>query len=175
MATGTIILPIQAAAIPDGTTNNAAPALVVVKGTNTAPVRFLMTAAFDPGTDEHLWFQFRMPADYSSSPVLKILWYSNDIGAGETCVWGCSLGAVTPADADTPLEHAQATAQTTGTDVNTTEANRLIETSITISNGDSVAAGDLVSLVVYRDANAGTDDLSSDAVLVAVSLEYTTA
>lgn len=174
MATGTIILPIQAAVLPDGSTNNAAPAISRVQGTDAAPAKHYLVASFDAATDEHLWWTFRMPADYASSPALKLLWYTNDTGAAESCVWGCQVAAITPADADTPIEHAKATAQTTTTDINTTEANRLIETSITITNTDSVAAGDLVVLLVYRDANNGSDDLTSDAVLVAVSLEYTT-
>ena len=37
-----------------------------------------------------------------------------------------------------------------------------------------VAAGDLVILQVYRDANNASDGVTVDAELVAVSLEYTT-
>lgn len=174
MATGTIILPIGAAAMPDGSASNAAPAIQRVKGTDTAPAKHYLVAAFDASTDEHLWWTFRWPANYSASPVLKLLWYANDTGASESCTWGCAIAAVTPADVDTPAEHAKATAQTQTTDINTTEANRLTETSIDISNTDSVAAGDLVTLLVYRDADAGSDDLTTDAFLVAASLEYTT-
>lgn len=175
MATGTIPLPMAAATPPDGSASNAAPQPQRVKGSETAPAKHYLAYAFDAATDEHLWFAFRMPADYASGPVLKLLWQTNDTGATESCVWGCRLGAVTPADADTPNEHASATAQTTTTDINTTEANRLIETSITISNADSVAAGDLVFLLIYRDADNASDDLSSDALLIAASLEYTTS
>lgn len=175
MATGTVILDVASATPPDGSTGNAGPSLGRVIGTESNPKKFYLTAAFDPGTDEHLWWNFRMPADYASGGTIKILWYSNDTGASETCVWGARLGAVTPADADTPIEHAEAAATTTSTDVNTTEANRLIETSITLANLDSVAAGDLVFIVIYRDADNGSDDLTSDALLVTASFEYTTS
>jgi hypothetical protein len=73
------------------------------------------------------------------------------------------------------IEHASAAATTQATGVNTTEANRLIETTITLGNLDSVAAGDLVFVLVYRDANHASDDLTSDALLVAVTFEYTTS
>jgi hypothetical protein len=168
-------LPIQAATPPDGSSGNAAPALSVMQGTESNPKKHFLVASFDASTDEHLWWTFRMPANYASAPVAKLLWMTNDTTASESCVWGCQLGAVTPADTDTPVEHAQAAAQSTTTDINTTEARRLTETSIAISNADSVAAGDLCFLVVYRDANAAGDDLTSDAELITVSLDYTTS
>lgn len=174
MATGTLGLPIGAAVLPDGSSGNAAPAISRVQGSESNPKKHYLAAAFDAATDEHLWWTFRMPADYASGGAVKLLWQSNDVGASESAVWGARLGAVTAADADTPNEHAAAAASTTTTDVNTTEANRLIETSITLANLDSVAAGDLVFLLVYRDADNGSDDLSSDALLIAASLEYTT-
>jgi hypothetical protein len=167
-------LPIGSATLPDGSASNAAPAIQRVKGSEAAPTKHYLQAVFDPATDEMLYWSFRMPDDYASGPVLKLLWTTNDVGAGESCVWGGAIGAVTAADADTPVEHALATASTTTTDVNTTEARRLIETSITLSNTDSVAAGDLVIVRVYRDADNAADDLSSDAELIAVSLAYQT-
>jgi hypothetical protein len=49
-----------------------------------------------------------------------------------------------------------------------------VETSITLTNADSVAANDWVVVTVFRDANNGSDNCSVDAELVAVSIEYTT-
>lgn len=174
MATGSILLSVGSAVPPDGSSGNAAPAIQRVQGTETNPKKHYLVAAFDPGTDEHLWWNFRMPADYASAPIVKVLWYTNDTGAGEECAWAAQIGAVTPADADTPIEHAQAAATIVLTGVNTTEANRLIETSITLANVDSLAAGDLAFLNVYRDANHASDDLTSDALLVSVAITYTT-
>lgn len=173
MATGTIQLPVLAAVLPDGSTNNAAPQLTRIKGSESAPAKHIMVAAFDAATDEHLWFQFRMPSDYASGGAVKLLWMTNT-ASGNSVVWGTRIGAITPADADTPVEHAEAAASTTTTAGNATEARRLIETAITLANLDSVAAGDLVALLVYRDADNGSDTLAADAELIAVVLEYTT-
>lgn len=173
MATGTLILPLQGAVPADGSTNNAAPEIVRVKGSASAPAPHFVEARFDAAADEHLWWVFRMPSDYASAPVVKLQWKSN--ATSNSAVWGTRLGAVTPADTDTPNEHATATAQTTTTATNTTEARRLNETSITITNTDSVAAGDWVALLVYRDADNGSDNLAVDAELCAVSLDYTTS
>ncbi len=88
--------------------------------------------------------------------------------------WQTKVAAVTPDDADTPLEHAYATADTTTTNVNATEARRLTATSITVSNADSVAAGDFVQLLLFRDSADGADTCTVDAEVMAVALEYTT-
>lgn len=175
MATGTIILPVSAAIPSDGSSGNAAPAITRVQGTEANPKKHAVVAAFDPATDEHVSWTFRVPSDYASGGVVELLWESNDTGATESAVWGARIGAVTPADADTPVEHAAAAASTTTTDINTTEARRLISTSITLANLDGLAAGDLAQLIVYRDADNASDDLTSDATLWGAAFTYTTA
>lgn len=173
MATGTILCPIQAAAIPDGSTGNAAPAIALIQGTETNPKKHFFVAQFDAATDEHLWWTFRMPADYASGGAVKLSWMTNSASANNV-VWAARIGAVTPADADTPVEHAEAAVSSTTTAGNATEARRLIETSISLANLDSVAAGDLVFLLVHRDADNASDTLAADAELITASFEYTT-
>lgn len=173
MATGTIQCPVSAAIPPDGSASNAAPGLSRIQGTETSPKKHFLVAQFDAATDEHLWWTFRMPSDYASAPVAKLLWMTNTASANNV-IWVGRLGAVTPADADTPVEHAEATANSTTTAGNATEARRLIETSITLTNADSLAAGDLVFLLIHRDADNGSDTLAADAELINVVIEYTT-
>ena len=168
MATGTIFLLPGNATPPDGSASNAAPALTRVQGTETAPKKHFLVAGFDATTAEHLWWIFPMPADYASGGTVVIHWYAN--ATTGSAVWAARFGAVTPADADTPLEHAQAAASTVTTATNVTEANRLNTSSITLANLDSVAASDMVSLVVYRDAANGSDGLSVDANLIEAQL-----
>lgn len=172
MATGSIILPISAAQPPDGSSNNAAPALIVAKGSGTAPVPFNLYAAFDASTDEHLWWTITCPDNYASGGTFRLLWACN--ATTGNCVWGAQVSAITATDADTYLEHNAAAATTTTTGANATEARRVIETTIAPSV-DSMAADDLVRFVVYRDANNGSDTLSVDAELLSVVFEYTTS
>jgi len=174
--TATILLMPAAAVLPDGATNEAAPAIVrnqssFAAGANAPKVHFL-SLDFDPTTDEYCFFGFRMPSDYASAPVLKVQWMANAVA--NSVIWVCKVGAVSPADADTPIEHVQGADNSATTAVNTTEANRLTETSITLTNADSLAPGDLVLLTVFRDATAAGDTCTVDAKLVAASLEYTT-
>lgn len=174
MATGSVLLTPGAAVLPDGSAGNAAPALLRFQGSEANPKKHFLYLAFDAATDEFVWFTFRMPVDYASGGVVKLQWMAN--ATTGTCRWEVAIGAVTPADADTPVEHAAAASSTAGTAANATEARRLVETSITLANLDGLAAGDLVFLRVDRDADgtSGTDDLAVDAELVAVTLEYTT-
>lgn len=173
MATSTLNLPVTAATPGDGSAGNAAPQPTRRIGSESNPKKSFMTYDFDAATDEHLWWTFIMPGNYASGGVVRLHWQAN--ATANSAVWAARLGAVTASDADTPLEHASAAATTATTATNTTEARRLNETTITLANLDSVAAGDLVFLLVYRDADNGSDSLTVDAELIAVSLDYTTS
>lgn len=172
MATGSLVLPIAAATPPDGSSGNAAPALQVFQGTETNPKKHGLRAAFDAATDEHLWWTFTVPDNYASGGTVRLLWAAN--ATSGNVVWGARVGAITPADSDTYVEHDQASATTATTAVNGTEARRVVETTISPSV-DSMAADDLAFLLVYRDADNGSDTCSVDAELLSVIFEYTTA
>jgi hypothetical protein len=176
LATGTISLLPEAATLPDGTSGNAAPGMIRIQGTESNPKKHYIVLAFDKDTDEHAWWRRRMPANYASGGTMKIQAHANATTSTVARI-GVRVGAVTPADTDTPVEHASATATTAAWSTNTTEARRLVEVSIDCSsNLDSLAAGDLVFFLIYRDADAtsGTDDLAVDWELVAADFEYTT-
>lgn len=175
MATGTIILTAGSALVPDGSASNAAAGMVRRQGTESDPKKHFLALSFDAATDEHAWWTFVVPENYSSGGTVELKWIAN--ATSGTCRWGVKIGAVTPSDADTPVEHATATATTAGTATNATEAYRLNETSIDCSsNLDGMAAGDVVFVLVYRDADgtSGTDDLAVDAQLIAATFLYTT-
>lgn len=173
MPTATLQWDAWSGAPGDGSASNAGPALLSIAGTESNPKKQIRVAAFDAAADEHLWFQFRMPDDYKEGGKVKLLWMANAVA--NKCAWGASLAAITPTDADTSVEHAEAEAVVVSAEVNTTEARRLIETVIEIKV-DSVAAGDLCELLVFRDGDGSiaTDSLTVDAELLSVALTYTT-
>lgn len=173
MATGTIELTPESAVLPDASASNAAPQRQTYKGTNTAPAVHGQRLLFDASTAEHAWFKIPgWPEDYASGGTIKIKWGAN--ATTGNCVWAARLGAITAGDADTYLEHAPAAASTVTTGANATEARRAVESSITLANLDSVAVGDLVYVVIYRDAANGSDTLSVDAEFLGAVLTYTT-
>lgn len=175
MATGSILLPIPGV-LPDGSSNNAAPLIQRTKSSYASsaslPNTHLNQALYDAATNQHMFWIFRLPADFSSSPVLKVHWGAN--ATSGNVVWEGRVGAITPADADTPNEHSLAAANSTTTAVNATEARRNIETSITLTNADSMAAGDLLMVLLKRDAANASDTCAQNAEVSAVTFEYTT-
>ena len=172
MATGYIIFPIAGCTLPDGSANNAFAELQKAQSTGADPKVHFIQALFDPDTDEHIMWDFQMPGNYASAPVVRLSWKANAVA--NDCVWGSRLAAITEADADTPNEKAFAAANTTTDTVNGVEARRLNQCIVTLTNADTVAANDWCILLVYRDANNGSDDLAVDAELIGVTLEYTT-
>lgn len=173
MATGYISLPIPGGTPPDGSTSNISAQPQRTKSSATAPALHFTELLFDASTIEWWYWQIQVPGDYSSSPVLRLKWKAN--ATTNSVVWGCRLGATTAGDTDTPNEHAMATANTATTAVNATEARRLVETSITLTNADSMAANDMLWVGIYRDASNGSDTCTVDAELVGATIEYTTA
>lgn len=171
MATGSILLPISGATPSDGSTNDAFPEVIRLSSSATAPSPHFVEARFDSATDEHIQWTFRMPQDYASAPVAKLLWYT--AATSGNAVWGCRVSAVTPATEST-IAQAFDTANTTTTAAGGT-ANYLVETSITLTNADSLAANDMVVVQLYRDADNASDTINSnDCMAVAFSIEYTT-
>jgi hypothetical protein len=132
----------------------------------------VLQAAFDQTTREQLLWNWRMPADYGGSPVLK-LQCRTALTSGAV-VWEGRIAAVTPADAVDVGTKAFGSANTSAATTVPASAGRLFEVSIAMANADSLAAGDLVVLYVARDAAHGSDTAAGDVALVAATLEYTT-
>lgn len=140
----------------------------VVDGTNF-PVPSL---AFDAATEETAYAYFQAVSYGSGNITATVQWYA-DTGSADDIIWGAALAAVTPNTDSQDIEtKAFATANTaTDTHLGTT-GQRLHSVDITISNLDSIAAGDWVCLKLYRDADAGGDTMTGDGLLVRVVLTY---
>ncbi len=161
MATATVIFPVAGAALDQ--TNP--PALTYE---NSKPVLLL-----DPATIEPLYFEFRMPAVYSSAPVLK-LQYKMMSAVANDVVLACQVMAVTPnvsedCDSDSYDTANEVTDTVPGT------AGHLAEVSIPLTNNDSMMANDLVALKIYRKASDGGDTATGDLGIKAASFECVVA
>lgn len=173
MAIASYPLPIAGSAPPDGTANNVGPRLLLAKGTNTAPNRHLYYASFDPTTQQHLWWTFPVPTNYASGGTVRLMWAAN--ATTGAVVWGSSVGTQASGAADSYLAHNQATAVTATTSVLATTARRPVETQIALgANLDSMAAGRIAYLVVYRAAANAADTCTVDAELLSCEFDYTT-
>lgn len=172
MATGYVLLLPQAAVFPDGSASNLGAGMSRRQGTEANPKKHVLTLDYDgAGALEHAWWVFTMPGNYASGGALNILWMAN--APSGNVKWQARVGAVSAADADTPIEHAQAAAATVTTAANTTEARRLVSSDITLTM-DSAAPGDLMFLVLLRDSADAADTCTADGEVLSVSFSYVT-
>lgn len=173
MATGNVILPPGAAVLPDGSTSNAAPAMQRTKSSATAPGVYFLQLAFDATAEEWATWEFRMPDDYASGPVLRVQFKMTSATSGAV-VWDGRVAATTPTDA-TDVDARGFSSANTVTQTVASTAGYLVDASITLSNADSVAAGDFVVIRLARAAADAGDTATGDAEFVMASLSYVTA
>lgn len=138
-------------------------------GTNF-PISLL---GYDDTADDAIFFKF-FPSTYGSGNLtLLIEWYSATGQVTGDVVWSAQIACITPGDAQSVETKAFAAAQTATTTVNGT-ARGMTQTSITISNLDSIAAGDLVWIKVQRTGSAGGDTMTGDANLMFATVSWST-
>jgi hypothetical protein len=176
MATSSLILPMGAATLPDGSSGNAAPQVERIQGTEANPKKHFIALRFDPATEEMAYWTGQLPHEAAASPTftLRLIWTSVAAITSTNVVWGARISAVTPTDADTPIEHAQAAQQTVTSATNTTEAGRAIAASIAFTNvnADGITADDWFTVQVSRVAANGSDTLAEDARLISAALTF---
>lgn len=171
MANAIISLSPSAATFPDGSASNLAPQLARVKSSAGAPTPYFFQLNFDAGQLEQVMWQFIMPPNYVSTPLVKVQYKMLSATSGNV-VWNARIAAVTPGDA-TDVDAKAFAASNTTTDAVPGTAGHMKEASITMTNADSLAAGDFVIVYLARDGASGSDTAAGDAEVVAVSLYYT--
>jgi hypothetical protein len=172
MATGAVILPAHAAVLPDNSASNLAAQLRVIKGTGSAPVSFWAQMHFpDASTTGAIW-QFELPPDANGTPApnVKLKWKANDTTTNAVR-WSVQVAAFAAATVVNSRSFAAANLQTASNAGST--AYKMNETAITLSNADSMAAGNTIFLLVQRIGADGADTLTVDAELVLIEFTYT--
>lgn len=130
---------------------------------NRAVVQNREYLAFDDTTVEGARSRpFAMPAAYTGSGTLKVdIHYIMASATANKVDWEVSVEAVTPADAvDLDAGESFDTLNAANDTVPGT-AGHLGVVTITLTNKDSVAAGDMVRLKLERDADDGSDDTAA--------------
>jgi len=163
MAKATIILPVQAAKIGGAYITAGAQ----IDG-GSGPWKLLFDAS---ATESALW-QFKMPDNYSSTPVLR-LQYAMASATSDKVDWEAEVMAVADGEDIDTASFDSVNEIPGGTTVPGT-AGFLDTVSIPLANNDSMAADELILLRVNRDHDDGDDTATGDAELVSASLEYTT-
>jgi hypothetical protein len=173
MATGTYPLPIGGATPPDGSSSNAAPAIQRVKSSAGAPTPYFLQAAFDASTIEILNWSFRMPADYASALVMKVPYKMASATSGGVAI-SVYVDAVTPGDAQDVDADGFSTINTATDATVPGTAGYLDEISVTVTNADSVAAGDTCVVRLQREVADAADTATGDMEVRDCALQYTT-
>jgi hypothetical protein len=147
------------------------PEFVVNQGTNF-PVSGL---AFDAAADELSYWRVRAVEYGSGDLTLDIDWYADTASSGDV-VWAAALSVLTPDTDSQDIEtDAFATINTVTDSHLGTTGQRLHRATIALSNLDSLAADDIVTVQIYRDADDGSDTMAGDAILVMATLSYSDA
>lgn len=164
MATVRIVLNPGDAYLP--ATNPAAP--VQVAGTNF-PVPGL---AFDATTQETAYFRFPAVSYGSGNVTVTVDWYA-DTASANGITFGASLAAVTQNTDTQDIEAKAFATENTASDTHLgTTGQRLHTFDITVSNLDSIAAGDDVTLRLRRVPADASDTMTGDAIVTRVIVSY---
>ncbi|MDX3100459.1 hypothetical protein [Nonomuraea angiospora] len=126
------------------------------------------------GSGEVAFWKFT-PFGYGSGPIVcDVIWYADTSTTSTHGVtWQLAVAAITPGvDTQNAETKAFAAAQQASTDLGSADPQKLIKTTVTISNLDNIAAGDEVWLRVTRLVSDAADDLTGDAILTSLRLSY---
>lgn len=141
---------------------------LVKNGTNF-PVAGL---AYDAATEEAAFWSFRAVNYASGNVTVDVYWYADTASSGDV-VWAAQLAAITPNSDTQDVETKSLATANTATDTHLgTTGQRLHQIAITVSNLDSVAADDWVWIRLARQAAAGGDTMTGDAILVGATVSY---
>lgn len=128
--------------------------------------------AFDATADEICYAKFRALNYGSGNLTLDIDWYADSASSGNV-VFGAAIAAVTPETDTQDVETKAFGSENTVTDSHLgTTGQRLHRASITISNLDSIAAGDDIWLKFRRNGSSGSDTMTGDALVALLTLSY---
>lgn len=147
---------------------SAFPQLQKINGTNF-PVSSLL---YDAATEERAYWALRAVNYGSGNLTLDLEWYADNATSGDV-VWGGSVAVITSNIDTQDIETDTFATENTVTDSHLgTTGQRLHRATITISNLDSIAADDFVTLRIARKAADGSDTMAGDAALVLATLSY---
>lgn len=155
--------------IPPLSDVTAAP-IDIVESSGAAPNPVWYRMPLDDTTDEGRQWDFILDRRYVSTPILKVHYYMAGANTTDDIVLVCRIAAVSDGDASVTAKVFDAVNSATVTVPDAAGTEDVA--SITLTNNDSMAAGDRVMLLLYRDADAGGDTAAGDCVITSVELQF---
>jgi hypothetical protein len=174
--TAYVRLPIEGATLPDASgSGNNPPEIVreISSGSQTtnSPKNTQTLAKFDAATDESLMWTLILPGNYTAGGTLRLIWKAASATSGAT-FWKGSIAVSTDSSTDDDAIVFNTVTGTSGTAP--ASQGQTLSTTIALTT-TNMAANRKATIFVGRDADAtlGTDDMTGDAILCAVTFEYT--
>ena len=125
--------------------------------------------AFDAGTDETAYWSFIAPQGITGT-ITCVVTYAMASATSGAVYWQAALEAITAGDATDSDATTSFDTANSGNGTVPATAGYIQQISITMTNADSIAAGDYVRLSVNRDADNASDTATGDAYLLCVEL-----
>lgn len=126
---------------------------------------YLWEVLFDPTTSQSIGYSFIMPQGYGTALKVRFKTTVKTVQTGtKGIVYRFSVAAMKATEDPTNPTFATANSVTV-TLGNNQAANAIVESTVNLTNADSVVAGDLVLLKVDRNAADGADDATGDSAL----------
>lgn len=123
--------------------------------------------AFDATTDETCYWTTVAPQGITGTMYL-VVYYAMASATSNAVVFQAAVESITPGDAtDTDATTSFDTANSNSGSVPAT-AGYLESITVTLTNADSMAAGDYVRFRLNRDADSGSDTATGDCYVFAV-------
>ena len=144
---------------------------IIAAASPTNPVPVLK---FDGGSADTFGYWHFTADAYGSGNITATIFWIADAATSGNVVWGARLAATTQNTDTESLDVAAFAAAQTVQDAHLgTTARRLHSIDLTISNLDSLAAGDRCILEIYRDASDTVNDtMAGFAMLTEIVLAY---
>lgn len=139
-----------------------------VESSGAAPNPAWLRMLLDASADEGRQWEFILDRRYGTSPTLKIHYYMAGANTNKTVCFAAQIAAVSDSDTSVtakPFDTVNSSTVTVPDAAGTEDV-----ASITLTNDDSMAAGDRVMLLLYRDVSE--DDAAGDCVVTDVELQF---
>lgn len=138
-----------------------------------AEVRARGVLWFDGATDQEVGFQTKVPQGVTTALTLVLMCIARAATTGQ-CRFQASVEAITVGTDTTDIDAGDSydTANSAGSGTVPGTVGIPFEISIPLTNADSYAAGDLMRILLRRDADgtSGTDDITTDVGVLEVEL-----
>jgi hypothetical protein len=139
----------------------------------STPAEGVPTLAFDSATDEHADFLGVMPRHYGGGGLTVVLQWASGVTSNAT-VWDAAFRRIADDAEDIDTSHSYDYNSVTATTASA--VGEVDYATVTFTDGadmDSIAVGELFCLRVRRDADNGSDNMTGDALLIAIEVRET--